>query len=71
MYASVNFLTKSALRAAVAQGLPVILYSPIQTAPAFKGVVRCEGPWPEHGVRARYWKADVLVRDMQVVEVVH
>ena len=71
MYASVNFTRKSELRAALAKGMPVILYSPVQGAPAFTGVVRCEGPWPEPDVRCRHWYADVRVKDMQVMEVVH
>ena len=46
MYASMNFASRSELRKAVEQGLPVVLYSPIQEMPAINGTVRCEGPWP-------------------------
>ena len=46
MYLNLNFTTKSELRQAVAAGLPIILYSPVQGMPAITGRVRAEGPWP-------------------------
>lgn len=46
MYASVNFLSKSHLRRAVAAGELVILYSPAIPMPAVNGLERVEGPWP-------------------------
>ena len=46
MYASVNFLSKSQLRQAVAAAEPVILYSPAIPMPAVNGLAYVEGPWP-------------------------
>jgi hypothetical protein len=46
MYASINFLSKSALVRAVAAGEPIILYSPTMLVPAINGMERVEGPWP-------------------------
>jgi len=88
MYASVNYLSKSALRRAVAAGEPVVLYSPVMGMPAVNNRERVEGPWPgtkppvedipnprNHGLmhprqRVKLWRAEVLVEDMHVVEVV-
>ena len=85
MYASMNFLTKSALRQAIAAGSPVVLYSPVLEMPAINGCTRCEGPWPgtpppvedirdQHGrtkprERVLSWHAEVRVKDMRVVAV--
>lgn len=69
-FSSTNFSTKRELKQAVAAGLPVVLWAPIAGMPAITGCVRCCGPWPEVGARMRGgWKADVVVRDMRIVEV--
>ena len=47
MYASMNFPTKRDFRRAVAEGQPIVLYSPVMQMPAINGVVTVEGPWPE------------------------
>jgi hypothetical protein len=46
MYASTNFLSKSAFAKAVVAGKPIILYSPTMLIPAINGMERVEGPWP-------------------------
>lgn len=85
MFCSSNFLSKSAFRRAVLQEqAPVVLWSPIQGVPAINGPVRVTGPWPGtrppveeityHGQpkqreKLKPWHADVVVREMQIVEV--
>ena len=66
-FSSMNFTSKSELRRAVAAGLPVVLWAPIAGMPVITGQVRCQGPWESE--RGRSWKADVVVRDMRIVEV--
>jgi hypothetical protein len=47
MFASMNFLSKSAFRRAVLlEQVPVVLWSPVQGVPAINGPVRVTGPWP-------------------------
>ena len=48
--ASMNFLTKSELRRAVAQGMPVILFNTEHQVPAINGTHRVHGPWPRTAV---------------------
>lgn len=68
MYASIDFATKTAFRAAVRRGDPVVLYSPILGTPAVNGRETVVGPWkPDCQVRG--WKARVTVQDMRVVRV--
>jgi hypothetical protein len=43
---SMNFLRKSDLRRAVAQGTPVILFDPSNQFPAINGRALVTGPWP-------------------------
>ena len=84
MYASVNFLSRAALRRAVAGNQPVVLYSPTLTVPAINGTEIVEGPWPGTPApvedlvvqrkahprqRLKPWRAHVRVQDMRVVEV--
>ena len=45
-FASLNFLSKSAFKRAVADGLPIVLFSPDLKLPAVNGPARVEGPWP-------------------------
>ena len=45
-YASQNFLTRRAFKQAVAQGLPIVLFSPDHQIPAINGPARVCGPWP-------------------------
>jgi hypothetical protein len=102
-FSSLNFLSKSAFRKAVADGLPVVLFSPDTKLPAINGPAIVEGPWPrtaapvedievsrraargregahlsEDGKRylkprqkLNSWRAEVEVRDMRVVAVIH
>ena len=44
-FASCNFLSKSAFRKAVADGLPVVLFSPELKLPAINGPAIVVGPW--------------------------
>ena len=65
-----NFSSKGELKRAVAAGLPVILWSLTMQFPAITGHARIEGPWPDRDARRRGgWRAEVTVRDMQIVEV--
>jgi hypothetical protein len=87
-FASMNFLRKTDFKRAVQTGLPVVVYSPVQTMPAINGPARVEGPWPgtkppvdevtaysggqrikKPRERVTSWHADVVVRDMRIVEV--
>lgn len=85
MYASTDFPTKKAFRAAVRRGEPIVLYSPELGMPAVNGKATVEGPWPGltatpepfvFGPLTRRqpkallgWQARVTVRDMRVVTV--
>ena len=69
-FASTNFSSKRELRQAVAAGIPVVLWAPIAGMPAITGRIRCCGPWPDSQVCVRGgWRADVVVKDMRIVEV--
>ena len=70
MFSSLNCKTKSEFRAAVAAGVPIMLWSPIMEMPAITGRARCQGPWPDSEARQRGgWHADVVVKDARIVEV--
>ena len=85
MFASTNFLSKSAFRQAALNGLPVVLWSPMMGVPAVNGTARVEGPWPgtrppvecvrgkdrRQHTRQRVvgWHADVVVSEMRILEV--
>lgn len=66
-FSSMNFASKRELKQAVAAGLPVVLWAPIAGMPVVTGRARCQGPWESE--RGRSWKADVVVKDMRIVEV--
>ena len=68
MYTSMNFATRSELARAVAEGLPVVVYSPILGTPEFNGRAHVEGPWFK-GPGVLTWKAEVEVKDMHVMRV--
>jgi hypothetical protein len=66
VYASENFPTKKAFKAAVASGEPVTLYSPGLGTPKQNGTEYVEGPWSP---KPHSWYATVTVQNGQVVKV--
>lgn len=71
MYASTDFRTKREFCRAVAEGQPIILYSPVMQMPAINGPAMVTGPWnpPLWRGREKGWTAQVEVKDMRVVAV--
>lgn len=66
MYVSPNFLTKKALKAAVAAGRQIRVFSPGLGVPRSNGTEYVEGP---HYPRPHSWYAQVEVKDGLVVKV--
>ncbi len=55
-YASQNFKRKSALKRAVRDGLPVVLFNPLIAMPAVNGEVVVRGPWDVERHDAQTWR---------------
>lgn len=69
MYTHVNFKTKAALKAAVAEGKAVTIYQPNDltgTALPYDGKFYVEGP---HYPQPHRWYAEVWLKDGNVVKV--
>lgn len=66
MYASEDFRTKKALKAAVAEGQRVTLFAPGMGSPKRDGREFVEGP---HYPKPHTWYAEVTMRDGVVVGV--
>lgn len=66
MYVRPNFTTKKALKAALAEGKPVEVFSPGVYPPNMNGTEFVEGP---HFPKPHTWYAKVEVKDGRVVKV--
>lgn len=66
MYATTNFPTKKALKAAVAAGEQITVYAPGLGSPKANGTEYLEGP---HYPQPHRWYAQVTMQDGLVVKV--
>jgi hypothetical protein len=66
MYATTNFLTKKALKEAIAAGKEVYIKSPGFFPAPQNGIVAIEGPWYP---KPHTWYASVLVQDGKIIKV--
>ena len=66
MYTSINYKTKKALKADVAAGKKITVYSPGLGCPRDNGIEYVEGP---HYPQAHTWYAEVEMKDGFIIKV--